>query len=307
MVSYRVTGAALAAAAGLCMAGAARAQEGPGVGLVLGGKLLLTGGVSNIEGAGGGGLATWATITGYETKEGIGGNVHYTSVGLDDFDFRTYGAAVGLFDRVEVSYARQAFDTGLTGPLLTLPKDFTFKQDVYGLKVRLMGDAVYDQDRWLPQVSAGVQYKKSRNGALVKAIGAADDAGTDYYLAATKLFLNQSLLVNGTVRFTEANQTGLLGFGGNTAAGVFGPAKDDGYSTEFEGSLAYLVNRRLALGAEYRTKPDNLVFAEDGAFDVFAAFAVNRNLSVTAAYVDLGDIATFKNQRGFYVSLQAGF
>ena len=46
---------------------------------------------------------------------------------------------------------------------------------------------------------------------------------------------------------------------------------------------------------------------EDGAFDVFAAYALNKNLSATIAYVDLGDIATFKNQRGVYISLQAGF
>jgi hypothetical protein len=41
--------------------------------------------------------------------------------------------------------------------------------------------------------------------------------------------------------------------------------------------------------------------------DLFAAYAINKTVSVTAAYVDLGDIATFKNQRGLYVSLQAGF
>ena len=66
--------------------------------------------------------------------------------------------------------------------------------------------------------------------------------------------------------------------------------------------------KRLAFGAEYRTKPDNLAFArEQDAFDVFAAYAFTKNLSLTAAYVDLGDIATFKNQRGAYLSLQAGF
>jgi len=37
------------------------------------------------------------------------------------------------------------------------------------------------------------------------------------------------------------------------------------------------------------------------------AYALNNTLSVTAAYADLGDIATFGNRRGVYVSLQAGF
>ena len=97
----------------------------------------------------------------------------------------------------------------------------------------------------------------------------------------------------------QANQFGLLGFGGD---------KHDGYSAQFEGSAGLLISKRFVVGAEFRSKPDNLGFAkEDDSFDVFAAYAVSKHLSVTAAYVDLGEIATFKGQRGFYLSLQAGF
>jgi hypothetical protein len=262
------------------------------------GKLLLTGGVTNIEGAAGGGLASWAVITGYETREGVGANVHGTLVELPDYQFRAYGAAVGIFDRLELSYTRQAFDTQGTGAKLGLGKGFTFHQDVLGAKLRLVGDAVYDQDRWLPQVAVGVQYKNVDKAAVVDLLGARDDQGVDVYLAATKVLLAQSLVVNGTVRATKANQTGLLGFGG--------PGDDD-YSLQFEGSAGMLLSKRLLVGAEYRTKPSNLGLKEDDWFDVFAAYAVNKSLSVTAAYADLGTIATFKGQRGLYLSLQAGF
>ena len=55
-------------------------------------------------------------------------------------------------------------------------------------------------------------------------------------------------------------------------------------------------------------KPDNLRFArEDDAYDLFAAWAVTRNVTLTAAYVDLGSIATSRKQRGLFASLQAGF
>jgi len=54
-------------------------------GLFDGGKLLATGGVSQIEGAGGGGLASWAMITGYGTRDGVGANIHYTAVPLPDY------------------------------------------------------------------------------------------------------------------------------------------------------------------------------------------------------------------------------
>ena len=264
-----------------------------------GGKLLLTGGVSTIEGSGGGGLATWATTTGYGAADGIGGNVHATWVSLPDYELRTWGGAVGLWDRVELSVARQAFDTGATGAALGLGRGFTFTQDIVGLKVRLVGDAVYDQDRWLPQIAVGVQHKSNDQGAIIAAIGGADDEGTEVYVAATRLFLGESLLVSGAVRFTDANQTGLLGFGGD---------RNDDVEPQFEGSVGYLLNRNLVVGAEYRTKPDNLGFAkEDDWFDLFAAYALNKNVSVTAAYADLGEIATFKGQRGLYLSLQAGF
>ncbi len=262
------------------------------------GKLLMTGGVSQIEGAGGGGLVPWALITGYGTRDAIGANAHYTFVGLDEFDLNTGGIAVGFFDRVELSYARQAFNTRSAGTALGLGEGFTFHQDIVGAKVRLFGDAVYDQDRWLPQVAFGVQYKANDRHGVLTSIGAKDDEGVDYYLAATKLFLAQSLLVNVTLRETRANQYGILGFGGD---------KNDDYKLQFEGSIAYLLHRQLAVGAEFRSKPDNLRFAkEEDAGDIFAAFFLNKHVSVTAAYTMLGDIATMKEQNGFYISLQVG-
>lgn len=263
------------------------------------GKLVLTDGVSTVEGAAGGGIATWAVIAGNETERGIGGTAHATHVALPDFDLKAYGGALGLFDRVELSYTRQSFDTGKPGAALGLRRGFTFGQDVWGAKVKLFGDAVWDQDRVMPQVSVGVQHKRANRGAVIAAVGGADRTGTDYYVSATKLLLARSLLVSGAVRFTSANQLGLLGHGGD---------KGRGRTAQFEGSAVTLVTRKLALGGEFRTKPDRLGFAEeDDAFDLFAAWSVHRHATLTAAYADLGDIATVKNQRGLFVQLQAGF
>ncbi len=264
-----------------------------------GGRLLLTNGVSTIEGSSGGGLATWAVIAGEETKNGIGASAHATYLPLPNYQLRDYGVAVGVFNRLELSYAREEFDTGSTGGKLGLGDGFTFHQDVVGAKLRVLGDLVYDQDALLPQISVGVQYKHNEQGAVIAAIGGKSADGTDFYVAATKLFLDQSLLLNATVRMTKANQTGILGFGGDLG---------NSYSPEFEGSAAYLLTRRLAIGAEYRTKPNNLGLArESNWYDVFAAYALTRNLSLTAAFADTGSIVTFKSQRGPYLSLQAAF
>jgi hypothetical protein len=289
LVIALVSAAALAAAVP-----AAQAQD-----LRSGGKLLLTGGVSTIEGAAGGGLSTWAVIAGHETADGIGLAVHGTGVRTGKFQLDTEGAAVGFFDRLELSYARQRFDTRDVGAALGLGEGYAFHQDIFGAKLRVLGDLVYDQDRLTPQVAVGFQYKSNDRDAIVKLVGAKRSSDVEPYISATKLFLAQGVLVSGTVRATRANQFGILGFGGD---------KSDAYSAQFEGSAAWLASRRLVFGVEGRSKPDRLSFAkEDAAYDVFAAFAFAKWLSLTAAYVDLGSVAGQKNQRGAYLSLQTGF
>lgn len=261
-----------------------------------GGKLLLTNGITSLEGASGGGLTPWAVIAGNETRDGIGLSAHGTLVELRDYDHRSVGAAIGLFDRVELSIARQRFNTREIGALLGLGRDYAFEQDIVGAKVKVAGDLVYDR---LPAIVVGAQYKHNRNGPVVRAIGAQHDSGVDYYASASKLFLGQSILASGTVRLTKANQMGILGYGGD---------KSDAYSVQFEGSLGWQLSRRMAVGTEYRTKPDKLSIArEDDWYDIFAVYAVNRHLTATVAYTDLGSIATVKDQRGVLFSLQTAF
>lgn len=283
---------AAALAIGLAASGA-RAEP-----LRQGGKLLLTNGISTIEGASGGGLATWSVIAGNETRDGIGGSIHATVIELEDYGWRSFGGAIGLFDRIELSYARQTLDTNAMGGRLGIGDDYHLDQHVFGAKVRLFGDLVYG-DPLVPQVAIGVQHRRNDDEAIVAAVGGRSPNGTDYYISATKLFLSHSLLVNVTARLTNANQAGLLGFGGD---------RRDSRTLQFEGSLGYQLSRRLVIGAEYRTKPDNLGFAEEEDWmDIFVVYAINRHLTATAAYVDLGSVATSEPQRGVLLSLQAAF
>lgn len=263
------------------------------------GKLLLTGGVTQIEGAAGGGITPWAFIGGNGTKDEIGANTFYTNVNITDYRLETFGGLIGFFDRVEVSAAKQTFDTQNVGSLLGLGHGFKIRQNIFGLKVKVIGDGVLDQDSWLPQIALGVQYKKNLMGNIVKSLNAVDDKGTDTYLTATKLVLSQSILVNATIRRTKANQLGILGFGGDA---------NNKYKYELEGSLAYLVLRNLAVGIEYRTKPDNLKVAKEQNWsDIFLAWAPTKNISLTTAYAMLGNVALKDKQKGFYNSLQIGF
>ncbi|WP_428631308.1 DUF3034 family protein [Sphingopyxis sp.] len=279
----------------LCAASPAAAQE---TSLIDGGKLLLTNGVTTIEGSSGGGVATWSTIAGRETDRGIGLSGHVTLIELPDYGWQSHGVAVGIANRVEISYARQNFDTRDVGTALGLGRGYTLNQNIFGAKLRLAGDIVYG-DPLLPQISLGVEHKRNRDTPVALAVGAAHGSGTDFTLSATKLFLSHSVLVNATARLTKANQAGLLGFG---------TPGDDAHRVQFEGSVAYQLSRRAVIGAEYRTKPDQLAIArEDDWWDLFAAYALTDHLTVTAAYVDLGSIATFDQQRGGFLSAQIAF
>lgn len=263
-----------------------------------GSRLLATGGVMQVEGSAGGGLTPWALIAGLGSDRQIGASAFCTSVNPQDFELRSCGMAFGLYDRVELSFARQRFDLDRIIP------DHTITQTVIGAKVRLLGDAVFDGDRWYPQVSAGLQYKKNSDFDFVPALlGARDDSDIDWYVAATKVYLagpfSRTWLVNATLRATRANQMGILGFGGD---------RNDGRQLMGEGSVAAFLTDSLVLGAEYRQKPDNLSsFLEDDYWDGFTAWFPTKYLSVTAAYADLGQIAMKTDQRGWYLSLQGSF
>jgi hypothetical protein len=287
-VSLRAIFVAIAATLGLASPAAHATGE----------RLLGTGGVMEVEGSGGGGLTPWALISGLGTDSEFGASAYCTYLKPQYFALTSCGVAVGAYDRVELSYARQRFDLDDVAPGRSI------NLNVFGAKVRLFGDAVYDQDRWWPQVVAGVQYKQNEDFDFIpRLIGARRGGDADFYLAATKVFLagpfGRTWLLNATLRATRANQFGILGFGGD---------RSDSYHLDGEGSAALFLTERLVVGAEYRAKPDNLrAFRENDAYDGFIAFFPSKHLSITAAFVDLGNIATHPGEQAWYVSIQTTF
>ena len=275
------------------------------------GKLLLTGGVSTIDGAGGGGLVPWAVTSTYASDGQLGASAFATTAATQNYSLAVYGAAVTYHDRVELSYANQDLDTHGTLSPLGL-SGLHLRQDIFGVKVKVYGDAILDSDTWVPQVAVGALRKQTYDGVLDSVLTSALGAhlqGTEGYVSATKLLLEPGILLNGTLRLTRANQDGLLGFGS---------ASDNRYHVKPEASAAYLLNSHLAVGAEFKAKPDNLnrtalgtgALKEDAWQDVFVAWAPVKTISLTAAYVNLGQIAPGvqpKRQDGYYLSAQVSF
>ena len=255
-------------------------------------KIIATGGASNIEGSAGGGIVPWAVINGYGSSGEWGVTAFASQVGVDDFTLNVLGASASYDNRWELSVARQRFALDSIGGEL--------RQDIIGVKYHFIGELLYTA---LPQISIGAQYKKHLDFALPEAVGARDNSGIDIYLAASKVFFDniagRNLLLNGTVRATKANQTGLLGFGS---------VNDNSYQFLFEASAALLLNYNVAVGIEFKQKPDQLDFAtEQHWHDLFVAWFINKHVSVVTGYADLGSIAGFEQQQGYYLSIEGAW
>ncbi|MCG6658791.1 DUF3034 family protein [Halomonas campisalis] len=257
-----------------------------------GSRLLGTGGVTQIEGASGGGLSPWGVLTGTASEGEWAITATRSAARLEDYRLDVAGVAANWNDRLELSFARQRLGLDTLGGKLA--------QDIHGLKVRLFGDVLYHPwGIW----SLGLQHKRLDDGNLARAVGARANRGNDIYLAGSKLFFDaaagRNLLANLTLRSTKANQGGLLGFGGDRQASR---------SLVAEGSLGLFLTPNWVVGMEYRQKPDNLGFArEDGWQAAYSAFFFNKHVSLTGAWLDLGSIAGLDDQRGGYLSLQVAF
>jgi Protein of unknown function (DUF3034) len=263
------------------------------------GRLLATGGLTQVEGSAGGGIVPWAVLSSYATEDQNGGTGYLTYVATGDYSLWAAGAAFTLRNRVEFSAAEQRLHLGTLAEALKLP-GAELREQTFGVKVKLIGDAVYTVE---PQISAGIQYKKNLDFSIPKLVGAKDKNGTDFYVAATKVFLGAAggrhVLLNATARATKANQIGLLGFG---AAG------HDSYKVVPEFSAAVLLNNQVAVGGEYRVKPDQLAFSrEDNWSDYFIAYFPNKNIGFVMAVAQLGTIATLPHQSGLFLSIQASY
>ncbi|QNH05513.1 DUF3034 family protein [Pseudomonas sp. B11D7D] len=263
------------------------------------GRLLATGGATSLEGAAGGGIMPWAVLAGYGERGEWGTDVFATRVETGDYRLDVAGVAASYGNRIELSYARQRFDLGTLARDLNLP-DNSLSMDTLGLKVRLAGDLIYDR---LPQISLGLQHKRQRDFLVPSLVGAQRREDSEGYLAASRLILGgafgYNLLLNANLRYSRANELGLLGFGGD---------RRDRHSWLKEGSVAVLLDRHWAVGIEYREKPDNLSFAGESDWaDLFVGYFPNKNLALVLAYALLGEIATLDNQDGVYLSVQGSF
>ncbi len=261
------------------------------------GRLLATGGQMTIEGSAGGGIVPMAVLAGLSTDPGWDWVVGGSHTQVDDFGLSSIGVAASFNDRLELSLAEQRFGIDFALPA-GVPRDI--RQTVVGAKLKLGGDLIFGA---LPQMSAGVQWKKNHDFVLARSFGAEDDSDFEAYFSVSRLILDgpfhRNWLFNGNLRASRANETGLLGFGGG---------RNDDYRLLGEFSTAMFFNPHWAMGFEYRMKPENLTGVKESDWkDVFVGWFPGPRLNMVLAYADFGTIANRPKQNGVFFSLTGNF
>lgn len=263
---------------------------------------------TELEGQAGGGLTPWAILAPNAPL------VSYTNLKTNDYQFQNIAIGGTLWKRLELSYSTQLLDAPTVGTALKL--DERINTTVFGAKYKVVSAV---PKTIVPDVAVGLQIKNASGSILdaLKSAGAISDTfGVDFYASGTKIFPvnGTNVVFNATVRATKANQFGLLGFGGGTLNG------NNGYKFEPEFTLGGFVADNVALGGEYRFRPNNISSAafgikESGAQDLWIAYFPSPKLAITAAYVDLGQVGPSRaavptigsTQDGLYLQLQANF
>ncbi|MFO7957804.1 MAG: DUF3034 family protein [Candidatus Brocadiia bacterium] len=254
-----------------------------------------------IEGVGG----LVLTPTAYLVNPGPPGTVvgkpsfslQYARIGHKDF--QAAAATVTLWERLELGYAanRLGLDD-FDKDVRTMTGIDIGPNDIYmhnfNARLNLIQEGAWDRP-WMPAVTVGAHYKYNDDindidrdlGGTLTGLGYNDNDGVDYTLTATKAIycLPRPVLLSAGARASRGSQLGLVGF-------------TDDYMVTFEGSALMLVTDRLAVGAEYRQKRNDLndipglIGDEDSWWDVHAAYIINNHAEL---YATVGSAGTVLN------------
>lgn len=225
----------------------------------------------------------WDQLTKYASKPRIG--TWYVNLSDVNVNWENLSVADTFFDRLEVSYGFQAVQQ----------KDAKgHNKNNVGAKLLILPENSFGSNI-VPAVSIGGIYKHTDN-----VIPGAQKDGFDGYFVASKLIteLPRPVLVSGGGLLTSSYATG-----------VFGYDKKEKFT--WFGNVDLLITDWLALGFEYKQGPDfKGKFNNADYWDLHAAWLVNKNLTLIAAYVYAGDHKSKKEVGlgdGFTLSLQYSF
>ena len=197
----------------------------------------------NRLGAGDASLSPWSLLSTPVTHDSAVLNARYANVATGDYALTSADMAVSFANRFELILSNR----DLRGTLASL-SPLRLQQNVIGLKLKMLNDQQLEQNPWLPQISAGLMFRRDSGAGNTFGLLSAkpyelrDARSMDFSLAASKSF-GQRLFLNSTLRAGRTSQFDMPGVGGFV---------NERYQTSFDASVAYLVKRSLVVGAEYR-------------------------------------------------------
>ncbi len=224
---------------------------------------------NNLQGAGGAAFNPLAYPAGQNAAEGETSPVSkpqfgawYVNLGDVDVDWTAIGAAISVFNRLELSYGYE----------LVAPNGENIRKSNIGAKLNLVPEN-WGGKNFVPAVSAGAIWKSTSEVAE-----GSDDSALDFYLVATKLItqLPRPVLLSAGVLNTKEQVTGVFGY-------------NDDSDTTFFANIDVLPTSFLALGAEFKQGAEYSNFKNENYYDLHAAWFANANLTLIGAYVNAGD------------------
>ena len=252
-----------------------------------------------IEGYSGGAITPMAYIcNGWCEKDCCGKpTVSYGFLNIGTKEMHVFAVTQPLFGRLEFGYAYNYLALGSLYRDIRKAGMDPGRDNVQLHHFNLRGMIIRENDFGLPvpAVTAGVHFKYNdgvqrldRNlGGPFSAVGLDRSSGTDFTITASKMFpqlaFGRPVILTGGIRWSEAAQIGLLGFG-------------DSYHTTFEGSVVYLPTDWLILGYELRQKnnPYDEIPGLAGDEDWWQAFSiswlVDEHLVISGVWGMLGNV-----------------
>jgi len=187
--------------------------------------------------------------------------VWYVNLSDVHVDWTAIGAALTLFERLELSYGYEVI----------APTGHNIKKSNVGAKLLLLPENIGGY-KFIPAVSAGAIWKYTTPTAN------ADSSGSDYYIVATKLVTELPLpvLLSAGALSTKGRATGVFGY------------DDDRDITGFA-NVDVLPLSNVAVGVEYKQGAHFSDFKNADYWDAHVAWLANKNLSLVGAYVNAGD------------------
>ena len=272
-----------------------------------------------IEGYSGGAITPMAYLCNY-CNCGCGGKhmtapaVSYSYVNLSTKHLHTFAVTQTFWNRIELGYAMNQLWLGSLYDDVRKAGLDPVREDVilhhFNVRGKLLEENSFGLP--LPAITAGVHFKynygiEDINRRLNRAfdtIGYSKNYGVDYTLTATKMFptlaFGRPVILTGGLRFSEAAQLGLLGFG-------------DTYRPSFEGSVVCLPTDWLALGYEFRQKRNpygelsSLIGAEDNWHALSVSVIASKHLTITAVAGLFGNIANANADNSWGIQLKYEF